>query len=208
MTMTRYEGEKLDRLIRDMERVGKAENGARAAELFSDFQVQLAAKYSYDQDSVGTDAWKDAEEAAKKANREVIARCRERGIPPEFSPGLSVSWRSRGENAVKERRQELEKVAKAEIDAYLKRANSNVSHVAAKVRVDLTAGLIETDAAKKFLAGMPKAAELMPKLSLGKVEDALKQRRIGAGYGYEYAMDDAVKKYIASLDDDPGKVEP
>ena len=200
MTMSRYEGEKLERLCRDTERLAKEDNKARMATLWADFQRQLAADYEWDQDDVWKAAAMDVQELVAKANREIMARSKARGILPEFAPCISWNWRGRGENAAKERRKELENVAKAELDAELKRANSHVSHEATKIRVELTSGLIQSDQAKAFLAAMPKAADLMPRLDLKKLEVTLRQRRISSGYGYEYAGEDAARKLAAEID--------
>src|SRR5258707_14761673 len=44
-----------------------------------------------------------------KANARIAERCRKLGIPRDFAPGLEFHWRDRGANAVKARREELDR---------------------------------------------------------------------------------------------------
>ena len=96
--------------------MAKAQVAEREAELLADAEAQLAA-ISKDTDT----AWADVTGLAKKTIREadaVIAeRCETLGIPTDFRPGLSLSWYGRGNNASKERRAELRKVAQTRIAA-------------------------------------------------------------------------------------------
>ena len=86
-------------LIRQRERVAKADVQERAAVMLADFERKLAAIY-YPEDHP---AWKAAHEAAKAAvadARERVAEvCRDLGIPKAFAPDLSAGWYGRGANA-------------------------------------------------------------------------------------------------------------
>jgi hypothetical protein len=115
--MPRYEREMLERQTRDRERAAKVLTEERAAEMKADFERKLAASYSFDQDAVWKEAHRIAEEAMKQAKHLIAERCQQLGIPPQFSPGLDLYWRSRGENACSDRRAELRRVAYAEIEA-------------------------------------------------------------------------------------------
>src|SRR5579864_7526395 len=94
-----------------------------AATLKANFEKQIAAKYSFDQDAVWKQAYALAEAATEKANKAIAAECRGLGIPAEFAPSIHTYWFERGENAVDKRRSELRKVAYTRIDAIAKDAS-------------------------------------------------------------------------------------
>lgn len=74
MAMLRREREDLERLSRDRERLAKAGVDARAAELKADFEQQLAAEYSWDQNEVWKVAYLRAEEVVRQANSDIVGR--------------------------------------------------------------------------------------------------------------------------------------
>jgi hypothetical protein len=180
-TMTRYEGERLERLCRDRERIAKAAVDARAAEIWAHFQQQLCARYDFDQDQVWKASYQRAEMIVAQAQRDIAAESKKLGILPEFAPSLILGWRDSGQNACKERRRELEKLGRAELDARTKKAKGIISLAAAEVRVKLLDGLLESDQAKAFLESMPTAADLLPQINYKELEDAIlaPQRHFG-----------------------------
>ena len=101
--MTSAERNSLLVLLRQRERVAKADAAEYAATLMADFEAKLAAVY-YPSDHP---AWKTAHEAADKAvaeaNAAVAKVCLELGIPKAFAPGVRAGWYSRGESASSER---------------------------------------------------------------------------------------------------------
>jgi hypothetical protein len=128
MTMTRSEIEDLQRLIRQREKVLKSAAKQRSTEVLADFENQMGQKYSFDQDAVWKDAEKIAEAAISKANEHVKARCREIGIPDRFAPSVSFSWHWRGrDNILKERRDELRKMAVTAIEAQEQKAKTQIA---------------------------------------------------------------------------------
>jgi hypothetical protein len=169
-TMQRREREDLEKMSRDRERLAKAAADARAAELKANFEEQMAAQYSWDQDPV----WKEAHALAAKATNEaeaaIKAQCAKLGIPPEFAPGLSLGWHGRGENAIKERRSEMRKVAYTRIESMVKDAKTKIGLACCEYRVKLMSGSLQSEEAKAFLESMPTVADLMPKLSLPKIQ--------------------------------------
>lgn len=173
--MTKPERDDLARVTRLRERVAKTGAAERSAWLLSDFEAQLSAIYSFDDDAV----WKRAKEAAQKvvdaAQADVAARCRELGIPDKFAPELALHWYGRGENAVAERRTELRMAAKARIAAEEKRAKSEIERWSAETQTKLLAAGLDSAEARAFLEAMPTPESLMPRLTLGEVE----ARRLG-----------------------------
>jgi hypothetical protein len=173
MTMQRREREDLERLSRDRERLAKGVVDQRAKELKAEFQNQLSACYSFDQDEVWKEVMRVANEAVSHAQRVVADRCKELGIPPEFAPGPgSIYWVERGENAMKDRRAELTKRAYTRIEAEAQKAKVKIGLAASEIRVQLLSGSLESEEAKRFLAAMPTAEEMMPKFTLREIEDA------------------------------------
>ncbi len=83
----------------------------------ADFEKKISAIFSYDDDETWKAAYASAEQAVAEAKVVIAQRCRELRIPPEFAPDIDVAWYRRGENAVNQRRIELRRVAKTEIDA-------------------------------------------------------------------------------------------
>lgn len=169
-TMTRAETSDLLRLVRQRERLAKTAAAQRSAELVADFEKQLGSVYSYDQD----ETWKAATEAAKKAvaeaQAEVERRCKDLGIPPEFAPSLQCAWYGRGQNATKDRRAELRKMASSRIEAIEKAARTEIERLSLDAQTAIVAHGLQSDAAKLFLERMPPIAELMPSIEVQTIQ--------------------------------------
>jgi hypothetical protein len=167
--MTRAEREDLQRLIRQRERLLKSAAKERSAELLADFENQMGQEYSFNQDEV----WKKAREAAdrevKKAQTQIAARCVELGIPKRFAPDLTLGWWGRGENALKERRSELRKMAQTQIAAIEKRAITQIEMGSLEAQTELACAGLTSEAAKSFVDKLPAIADLMPMLSFAEV---------------------------------------
>ncbi len=171
--MTRGEIANLERLIRKQERVLKAATDQRAAELKADFEAKVSAQYSFDDDKIWKDAFKLAREAVDAAQAEVAKRCEEIGVPAEFAPSIECHWYSRGENAVRQRRDELRRKADAEIAALKRSARTQIEMWSLRAQTDLASRTLTSEAAKTFLDSMPATAELMPKLEYQQVHALL-----------------------------------
>jgi hypothetical protein len=160
-TMTKGERDELARLCRRREKLAKAAATVRAAELRTDFEKQMAAVYSFDRDPVWQAAQEIAQAATSEANKQIAERCRVLGIPDEFAPSLSTYWRSRGQNAVGERRAELRKVAYSRIDQREKDAKFQIEQSSLEVQTKLVAGDLQSAEANAFLDSMPTPEMLM-----------------------------------------------
>ena len=167
--MTRGEIANLERLIRKQERVRKAAMDQRAAELKADFEAQISAKHSFDDDKIWKEAFKLVRDTVDAAQAEVAKRCEEIGIPAEFAPSIECHWYSRGENGVRQRRDELRRKADAEIAALKRSARTQIEMWSLRAQTDLASQTLTSDAAKVFLEKMPSTAELMPKLEFQQV---------------------------------------
>jgi hypothetical protein len=167
--MTRAEREDLLKVARVRAKVAKADAGARSAKLKAEFEAQLAAEYSYDDDAIWQRAHAAARTAAQEAQHIVARRCEALGIPGRFAPSLHLQWYHRGENAVKSRRQELTKVAHSKIDQLEKEAKLEIDRASAETQTRLLAAGLESAEAQAFLEAMPTAAQLMPPVNLQDV---------------------------------------
>jgi hypothetical protein len=181
--MTRREREDLAALVRRREKVAKTATAQRSAELCADFEAQLASIYSYDEDQTWRTITEDAQRIVHEADARVAERCRELGIPPRFRPGLNLSWYSRGENAVAERRGELRQVARTRIAALEKQARTEIERQSVELQTQLVAGGLESSAARAFLEAMPTPAALMPPLDVRALEAATRPQSRLALYG-------------------------
>src|SRR5262245_48360380 len=123
IAMNKGDREDLQRLVRQREKVLKSAAKQRSAELLADFENQMGQQYSFDQDETWDQAAKLAEREVARAQKMVAARCRELGIPDQFAPSLSLEWSHRGYgNSIKERRQELRRMAVTQIEAIEQKA--------------------------------------------------------------------------------------
>ena len=177
--MTRRDREDLAKLARLRERVAKTAAARRKAELLADFEQQLATTYAYDSDEVWKAATEAAERAVEAAKKKIDERCAELGIPRPFRPTLGLGWYGRGENAVKERRAELRKVATRRLEAMEKDARAEIEARSAITQTEILAGGLETSAARAFLESMPTPEALMPPLDI----KALQAARTISSYG-------------------------
>ena len=172
-TMTAAERNDLRSLIRQRARLMKTELKQRRLELMADFEKQLSAVFSYDQDETWKSAHALAEQAVKDAQAVIAERCRDLGIPKEFAPGLHLEWYRRGQNAVKDRRAELRIAAKARLDALEASGKTEIERISVNGQINLIADGLTSEAAQAFLQQMPSAAALMPVLELNQVQGLL-----------------------------------
>jgi hypothetical protein len=142
-------------LIRQRERVAKADIEEYKARLLADFAKQLAAVYRPANDPIWAEARQAAEAAVAEADAKVAARCQELGIIEKFRPSIEACWYGRGENATASRRAELLRVATIELDAQAKRAHAAVAKASVELQTELVASGLSSEAARAFLAQMP-----------------------------------------------------
>jgi hypothetical protein len=172
-TMARRERDDLAKLTRQRAALARQIAAQRRAELLADFEQQMAVEYSWDHDATWHRAGEVARAAVEEAQAEIARRCEELGIPKQFSPGLTLSWWSRGENAVAARRVELRKVAVSRLDAMEKAARAQIERASLQVQTALLAGGLDSEAARDFLEQMPTPEALMPRLEMREVQRAI-----------------------------------
>jgi hypothetical protein len=170
--MTRAERTELAGVVRLRAKVARADVDARKAELLADFEAQLAARYQVS-DARWNEIANEAQRAVDAADAKIASVCTEFSVPPEFRPGLSLSWHGRGENAFAGRRAELRKVATSRLDAQAAAAKAEIDRREASLRADLAARGLVTLEAQEWLAQLPNVAEqLLPRLDLSQIEEA------------------------------------
>jgi hypothetical protein len=167
-------GERADllRVTRLRMKVAKTAVAQRSAELLAEFERQLAAIYTFDQSETWQAAANAAAAAVDSANKVVAEECRRMGIPERFAPSIAFHWFGRGENATKDRRAELRKVATSRVEALEKGAIAEIERHSAEVQTKLLAIGMSSEAAA-LLASLPSAEQLMPPISVGEAEALL-----------------------------------
>jgi len=172
-SLSRHETHDLGMIIKDRAKVLKAHIEAEKTKVLADFERQIAAVYTFDQDEIWKTATEKAIEVVKEAQETIAKRCEELGIPKTFAPSLHASWSGRGENALKDRRTELRRVAKASVDAMAARAVVKVEQDSLDLRTQVVAMGLLSDDAKTFLNTLKPVEEVMHRLDFTEVEKTL-----------------------------------
>lgn len=175
--LSRNETHDLSMIIKDRTKVLKAHAEEQAAVCMADFEKKLAAIYSWDQDEIWKEAALEAQKSAKEAQEKIAKRCEELGIPKTFAPSLAVSWQGRGENALRDRRTELRRVAKTSIEAMTKAAITKIEKQSLDLRTQVVGmGLLSSDA-RLFLESLAPVEDAMRALDFAEIEQKLEQEK-------------------------------
>ncbi len=151
--------------------------------MLAEFEQQVSALHKFNDNDVWKAAVEAAIEAAKKANEEVAAEADKLGIPKEFQPKLHFTWARRGENEYNERRTELRRLAKAEIDALEKVARVQIESQSVQAQTEIIAHGLNSEAAIAFLNKLPAIESMMPALDVTAIQAKLTERaRNSDGY--------------------------
>jgi hypothetical protein len=181
--MTKGERDDLVRLVKQRERVAKTAAEQRSAAMLAEFEQQISAVHSFATNEVWKAATEAAIDAAKVANEKIVAEADHLGIPKEFQPKLSFHWARRGENEYQARRDELRKVAKAEIDALEKVARVQIESQSVSAQTEIIANGLSSEAAIAFLNRLPAIDSMMPALDVTQIQAKLAERaRKSGGY--------------------------
>ena len=127
-------------------------------------------EYRFDDDRVWSEATKIADAAVAKAQEQIRARCREIGIPDRFAPSISLAWHHRGYgNSLKERREELRKMAQTAVEAQEQKAKTQIELSCLDAQTKLAVSGLTSEAALGFVEALPSVEERMPRLSFAEV---------------------------------------
>jgi hypothetical protein len=171
--MTQTDRNSLLQLCRMRARVAKADTVAIAARRLAEFAAQLAAIYHWDSDDTWREIYRMAEAVVERAREEIQARSKELGIPKRFAPDLGLQWYRRGENASRDRRAELTRVAHTKIEQLEKEAKLAIERASVEIQTRLVADGLESAEAKAFLDSMPTPQQLIPEISVQEVQKQL-----------------------------------
>ena len=167
--MTPHERRDLLKFVRGCECIERAYVLQRAQKLQADFECQLAAVYSFDND----ETWKTAANAvatiAEDANFAVRARCAGLGIPHEFTPYMYSDWYQSAQNASRRRRHELCQAAASYIEARKRVALAVITRESAKIQEMATVGDLSPDRACAMFNALPSAESQMPALVMANI---------------------------------------
>jgi hypothetical protein len=180
--MNKGEREDLLRLVKARERVAKTAAEQRSAAMLAEFEQHVTTQHTFDSNEVWKAATDAAIEAAKKANETILAEAAKLGIPPEFRPKLMYSWSCRGEAEYRGRREELRRLAKAEIAAMEKLAFVQIESQSVVAQTEIIAHGLNSDSALAFLNNLPAIEKMMPALDIGDIQRKLAEnarKRVG-----------------------------
>jgi len=174
--MTKGEREDLIRLIKQREKVAKTAAEQRSAAMLAEFEREVSAVHAFATNEVWRASVEAAQKAAKEAMEKIAAESDKLGIPAEFQPRIQFGWAQRGENAYSERRAELRRVAKAEIDAMEKVARVQIEQASVQAQTEVIAHGLSSMAAIEFLRSMPAIDTMMPALDITSIQAKLAER--------------------------------
>jgi hypothetical protein len=151
--MIKSEREDLQRLVRRREKVEISAAKQRSADLLADFESQMASEFRFNADVVWAEAAREAQHEIDKAQKRIAERCRELGIPEQFAPGLNLRWHHRSyDNSVKQRRDELRRVAQAQVEALERQAVVRIQQASVEAQTELA---LAGEAARNFIERLP-----------------------------------------------------
>jgi hypothetical protein len=200
--ITDKERAEIRRHVSDREKLAMAMAAERSAELLAEFEKHISATYEWSDSEVWAEAHAKAQVAVAEAKIVIARECTLLGIPSTFQPSVHMYWSSRDEDAVNQRRTELRRVAKAEIERIEQQAKVAIEHAHLKARVKLTEIGLHSPEARKFVAALPAVESLMPPLTFERIEQ-LMLKRVRNQSGYTRPQIGAVVDDAAADDDTP-----
>lgn len=182
-TLTRAERTDLQKVARMRARVARGGLEAAKAARLAEFESELLAEYPPDHEA-WAELTAEGNALVARLDAELAARCEALGIRPEFRPGLSLSWYRRGENAADDRRAELRRLAKLELEARGKAARQQIDAAELEAVTAIVAVGLGSQA-RELLESMPTADELVGNVDLGELESKARPsgelRAVGGG---------------------------
>lgn len=190
--LARHETHDLSMIIKDRTKVLEAHTDEQAKACLADFEKKLSTIYSYDEDEVWKRATEDAMVEVKKCQDRIDARCQKLGIPKDLSPQLVLSWEGRGQMKTEQRRAELRRVARSEVEAMKASAVTKIRKQSLDLRTQVVAMGLLTPEATMFLESLATVEEAMKSIDFGAIETKMLQQQKAAnaqrrlGYGGLY----------------------
>lgn len=164
--MSRADRDALIRVVKLRGKQAKDEADTREKVLLAQIEDQMSAEFSR-RDELWAEAVAIAEDAARKANDLIVARCVDLGIPAAQAPRLRTGWLSRSPDFIDpKRRAELRRLAQARLTALTKTAKTTIDRHAGEAETALLLGGLESSEARELARSLPTAEALMPALTL------------------------------------------
>jgi hypothetical protein len=171
--MAKAEQENLLRLGRLNREGAIAEAKQRTADAAADFEMRLAAAFSYDQRETWVALMSAAKSQVAAFDNELAEDCRRLGIPERFRPSINLYWLGRGENASKERRSELRRVAHARLVALERTAIAAIEAGYRRYASAVLSASLDSGEARTLLTTLPTVKELLPATNYEQIKRAL-----------------------------------
>lgn len=169
LVLTRAECNDLAKNARLRGSVAKADAKARGAQQLADFEIALDHQYPANHPSWAA-MIAEAKASVAVVQAKLATQCDELGIPKPFRPHFDAYWSGRGENAHKERRAELRRIAQTVVEANVKKTCLEIDRSLANIQTRLLSGLVLSADARACLESLPSIAELLPAPTLASVE--------------------------------------
>ena len=182
--MTKAEREDLIRLVKQREKVAKTAAEQRSAAMLVEFERQVADLHPFDRNEVWSAAVAATVEAARKANEEIAREADRLGIPKEFHPRIAFHYAARGQAEFDQRRVELRRLAKAEIEALEKVARVQIESASVQAQTEIIASGLSSQAALTFLNSLPAIETMMPTLDVTAIQAKLAAQARAAHGGF------------------------
>lgn len=188
--LSRNETHDLSMIIKERTKVLEAHADEQAAKCMADFEKKVAAIYTFDQDEVWKRATEDAMAVVKTSQDKIEAQCKKLGIPKDLAPQLALGWQGRGQMKSAERRAELRRVAKAEVESMKLAAITKIRKQSLDLRTQIVAMGLLTPEATMFLESLAPVEDAMRSVDFGEIETKMLQqkaatRRLGHGGLYD-----------------------
>jgi hypothetical protein len=191
--LSRNETHDLSMIIKERTKVLKAHVEEEATKCIADFERHISQIYSWDQDDVWKRATEEAMAEVAKAQEKIEQRCKTLGIPKDLSPRLQLSWEGRGQMKTEQRRSELRRTAKAEVEAMKASAVVKIEKQSLDLRTQVVAMGLLTPEANMFLDSLAPVEDAMHAIDFAQIETKmLEEKRRNAstvrrlGYGGLY----------------------
>lgn len=191
--LTSKEAHDLGMLIKDRAKVLKAHAEEQAATCLADFEHKISAKFEFDKDDTWRALTEDAAAIITKANEQIAKHALKKyGIPAEFAPSLKLSWAERGQNRTSDRRDELRRLARAQVESMKKKAMTDIEKQSLDLRTQVMSLQILSPNAQMFLESMAPIEQAMTALDFAEIEAKMiqaeknKPKRIGYSGGGDY----------------------
>jgi hypothetical protein len=176
--ISKSELETIGRALRANVKAAKNIIAALGPKLKAEFEAELLIVYPASGDPVWNEALSALYAEYEKQKVRVEARCKELGIPERFwprlePPGWVSGWQEGAGPDYKELRAEMRRLAHLQIDDMLKSRVAKLELDAANIQFEIASHGCVTDAAKDFLARLPKAEEMVKPVKVSDVEAML-----------------------------------